>query len=130
MKNLIAILLFLFVVIPGHVSSGEEQKQTRQMSVEDIHKLDSIEKAKESLNALALLADNISKKKYSDCAKVVGKNSICQCLGDNLPVPVSFNLYVRIVTTPKEELGYPKMNQEDKAIVDVTLQAREMCVGK
>ena len=59
---------------------------------------------------------------------MVGDKKFCQCLRNNLPIPVSFNLYVRIVTTPKEELGYSELQKEDKAIVDTTLKVREMCI--
>ncbi|MDA3897158.1 MAG: hypothetical protein PF482_13540 [Desulfobacteraceae bacterium] len=125
-------IIFLILICISLVSEGyAEQIQSipKQMSVEKIQKLDQIEKAKESLKKLKQLSNSMTTRKYSDCFKAYGDEIFCQCLSQNLPIPVSFNLYIKIVTTPKDELGYSELNKEDKQMVDVTLQTRETCVG-
>ncbi len=98
------------------------------MSAEQIQKLDSLNHAMESLDKLKNLTDSMTRRKKSDCLKAFGNQDFCQCLSDNLPVSVSFQLYVTIVTTPKDKLGYSELDQENKGVVDVAINAREKCV--
>lgn len=126
----IIVLSLLFFFISSPVFANEKQGSSKPMSAEQIQKLDSIEKAKEALDKLQQLTDSITRQKYYDCLMAFGDQIFCQCIADNLPVSVSFELYVRIVKTSKDELGYSELDQENKSIVDVTLNVREKCVGK
>ncbi|HHH50366.1 MAG TPA: hypothetical protein ENK52_05245 [Saprospiraceae bacterium] len=127
MKYLRACIVIILVVIPFTSFAAES---TRQPTVDEIQKLDQIEKAKEALYKLKQFSDSITIKKYSDCIKAFGNQKFCQCLRNNLPVPVSFMLYTKIVTTPKDELGYAELDAENKKVVDVTLTVRENCVNQ
>ena len=72
----------------------------------------------------------MSRQKYSDCMKAFGNQKFCQCLRDKSPVGIDFAGYVKVVTTTKEELGYSKMDNETKQLIDNALKAREVCVSE
>ncbi|HEY5974039.1 MAG TPA: hypothetical protein VIU41_04795 [Geobacteraceae bacterium] len=72
----------------------------------------------------------VGKQKAEQCLKAVGRDKFCNCLGENLPVAVSFEQYIHTMVTSKEELGYSAMPLEQKKVVDATLEARETCVEK
>lgn len=129
MKIFIPLLVFCFF-ITNVALSAENKSQTAKMTVEQTQILNSAERFKEASNKLRRFADDATRKKQSDCLKAFGNKEFCQCLADNTPVAVSFEFFVRIVTTPKDELGYSELVQENKDIVDVTLSAREKCVNK
>ena len=122
-------MAIVFVVIACTSFAVETTQKKGQPTVEEIQKLDQIEKAKEALDKFQQFADSIIREKHSDCIKAYGNQLFCQCLRDNLPVPVSLMLYTKIVTTPKDELGYAELDAENKKIVDVTLTVRENCVN-
>lgn len=122
--------MIVFVVLPCTSFAAETTQTKSQPTVEEIQKLDQIEKAKEALDKLEQFANSITRKKHSDCIKAYGNQKFCQCLRDNLPVPVSLMLYTKIVTTPMHELGYEDLDAENKEIVDVTLSVRETCVNQ
>jgi hypothetical protein len=129
MQRLI-IVFIVCLIFNVSAFASENQNPAEKMSAEQIQKLDSLNHAMESLDKLGKLADSMTRQKKSDCLKAFGNQDFCQCLSDNLPVPVSFELYVTIVTTPKDKLGYSELDQENKDIVDVTINAREKCVKK
>lgn len=126
------IIIFSIVCLffNASVFASENKNSPGQMSAEQIQKLDQLDHLKESLDKLETLANSITRQKKSDCLKAFGNQEFCQCLSDNLPVPVSFELYVTIVTTPKDKLGYSELDQENKDVVDATINAREKCVKK
>jgi hypothetical protein len=118
--------LFFF----SQYSIAEEKKDapTKTIPVETMHQIDSIDKILEETKELELLADSISRQKYSDCIKAFGNQKFCQCLRDKSPIGIDFTGYVKVVTTTKEELGYSKADKETKQLIDNTLNAREACV--
>jgi hypothetical protein len=72
----------------------------------------------------------VGRQKADQCLKAVGRDKFCNCIGENLPAAVSFEQYIHIMVTSKEELGYSAMPPEQKKMVDATLEAREKCVEK
>jgi hypothetical protein len=124
----ISFLSFVFFAAYGFAEEGKDPQQ--QLTLEEIQKMDDLNEAKRLLQQFREATNNMSKIKYSNCFKAFGDNKFCQCLTSKLPVPISFGYYVQIVTTPKNELGYSQLSQEDKKVVDVTLEAREICVGE
>jgi hypothetical protein len=126
----IIILFFLCLFFNDSVFASENKSSPGQMSAEQIQKIDQLDHLKESLDKLKTLSNSITRQKKSDCLIAFGDQNFCQCLGDNLPVTVSFEVYVNIVTTPKDKLGYSELDQENKDVVDATINAREKCVKK
>ena len=60
----------------------------------------------------------------------VAHESLCECLGRNLPVVVNFVGYVTIVTQTRNELKYDTLSAEDKGLVDNTRKARDQCLAQ
>jgi len=73
---------------------------------------------------------NISLAKTEQCMKVIAREKLCTCIGNNLPRQVDFEQYVHTLVTSKEALGYAGMSQEQITVVDTTLDVREKCVEK
>lgn len=73
---------------------------------------------------------SVAKQKTEQCLKAVGRDKFCKCIGENLPVDVSFEQYIHTLVTTKEELGYNVMPAEQKKVIDATLETREKCVEK
>lgn len=76
------------------------------------------------------LLQKISVEKSEQCMKVVAREKFCTCVGNSLPREVSFEQYVHTLVTPKETLGYTGMTQEQKNVIDATIDVREKCVEK
>lgn len=124
MKNIIVALLFISIFCS---LAFAQQKQIQVDKIDEIQKLD---KLMGDLDKLKVQAEQISKEKYYKCLKAFGDDLFCQCLRDNLPVGATFEDYIAIVTSTKEEFGYQILNDNDKKIVDITYNVREMCVNK
>lgn len=118
----------LFFLSQYSIAQEKKDPPAKTMPVETMHQMDNLEKVLEKTKELELLVDRMSRQKYSDCLKAFGSQKFCQCLRDKSPVGVNFSGYIKVVTTPKEELEYSKADQETKNLIDNTLKAREACV--
>jgi hypothetical protein len=56
------------------------------------------------------------------------KTAFCRCIRDNQPVATSFENYILVTTTTKEELGFNKLKKEDQQLVLRLRQTRDQCV--
>ena len=121
--------LLTLVVLFTQVTLASAQSKP-QTEIERLRQQQAIEEALESLNRLEVLTDSISKTKHLKCMMAVGSQPFCDCLRDQLPVGASFENYISITTQSKDELGYAKLDQEWKGVVDTTLKVRESCVAK
>lgn len=92
-------------------------------------KIDQEHDALQALSKLEASIDRMSREKYLACMQAFGSDSFCTCLAKELPVVVNFDAYVHAVTSTKEELGYGKMSEEDKGVLDKVLAVREHCVA-
>jgi len=128
MKKLIVLLLAFCILLTG-VGFAKDKRINKKLSVEEIHQKDALNNLLYKLDDLEKLALNITEEKHSDCIKAFGDEHFCQCLGETLPVAATFPIYISVVITPKEELGYSSLSTKDKKLVDLTLAAREKCVS-
>jgi hypothetical protein len=126
MRTVITALLVLFFLIPICTTAQEKQ----QMPVDKIDEIQKLDKLMGDLDNLKVLAEKISKEKYYKCLKAFGDSLFCQCIRDNLSVRTSFENYIMIVVSTKDEIGYQNLNDEDKKMVDMTYGVRENCVNK
>jgi IS30 family transposase len=94
-----------------------------------MEKIKRLEQQIQELKALKA-QQNISVAKAEQCMKVVARERFCTCVGNNLPLDISFEQYVHTLVTSKEALGYAGMTQEQKAVIDATLDVREKCIEK
>lgn len=118
------ILMIVLLVFP--LMSFAQEKQMPVETVDEIQKLDSIKNKAEQLKSLV---DSIAQDKYYKCVKAFGDNKFCKCLSENLPIVDTFEDYITIVTSTRDELNYNNRNDDDKKTIDLTYKTREMCVN-
>lgn len=107
----------LLLATPLHAQDSMQEKiQQLEQQIQELKEL----KAQQS----------VAKQKTEQCLKAVGRDKFCICIGEKLPVEVSFEQYIHTLVTTKEELGYAAMPPEQKKMIDATLEAREKCVEK
>jgi hypothetical protein len=94
--------------------------------------LEKIKHLEQQIQELKTLKEqqNISVAKAEQCMKVVAREKFCTCVSNSLPRDISFEQYVHTLVSSKDALGYAGMTQEQKAVIDATLDVREKCVEK
>ena len=107
--------------------AGSSQKPTAPKSIEQTG---SLKQALDSIDDLKASFERHSKKKYSDCMKAFGSDVYCACVRDNSPVGIDFGAYIQIVTSSKDELKYDSLEEENKKLINKTLEVRDVCVQK
>src|ERR1051325_4136634 len=100
-RFLVLVLLGLFLFPQYSIAEEKNDPSAKTMPVETMQQIDNLEKALEKAKELELLADSISRQKYSDCLKAFGNQKFCQCLRDKSPVGIDFAGYIKVVTTTK-----------------------------
>ncbi len=103
--------------------------QEKQMPIDKVDQIQNMDDLINKLDNLKNMTESIAKEKYYKCVKAFGNNKFCKCLSDNLPVITTFEDYIVIVTSRKDELNYSNRNKEEKEIIDLTYKAREKCVN-
>jgi hypothetical protein len=91
-------------------------------------RLNQFDKAISAIDDLKALTNKMANTKKTQCLTAVAHQKFCDCLATNLPVVVDFVQYVALVNQTKEDLEYDKQSKEDKAIIDNTRKARDMCM--
>ena len=135
MRNQIVIrkILLISVIIlafPGYVFTQEVGQGGKPLTAKQIEKLQGLDELENLLGKMKYLSEEMFKEKYYMCLKAFGHAPYCKCLKDNLPMGVSFNTYINIITTSKEKLNYNQLKGDDKVFVDKSIAARELCVAK
>lgn len=117
----IVILFALFnasTVFSQNISATQLQKQ-KQSSEED--------------NMIAQLKVNLDSKiantKY-DCLLAFGNEKFCDCLSEELPLPIGFKEYIAIITTNKSELLSKYQDKDSQLMINGTYETRDYCVKK
>lgn len=102
------------------------------LAAQDDQLLEKIKLLEQQIQELKLLKEQqkIGIAKQEQCMKAVGREKFCSCLGANLPREVSFEQYIHTIITPKDQLGYGSMPEDQKNIVDTTIAVREKCIEK
>lgn len=72
----------------------------------------------------------VGKLKTEQCLKAVAQEKLCTCIGENLPASVTFEQYVHILVSTKNELGYGTLSAEERKTIDTTIATREKCVDR
>ena len=121
-------LIGFLVVTPADGYSQSPAPSKKPLTVEQLQRLKALDEIKDALEELGAMGDSMGRKKETACLLAFGDEGFCGCLRENLPVITSFELYVQIVTSSKENLGYAKLSADEKVMVDNTIKARESCV--
>jgi len=120
------IARFLGVMIAAVIISSSAFSQT----LEQQERLNRIDKFMNATDEVLQLTQKMTKEKKLQCMTAIGNETFCECLSQNLPVPINFVQYTAIVTKTKEELGYEKASPDDKKIVDNTRAVRDKCINE
>jgi hypothetical protein len=94
--------------------------------------LEQRERLKELLrtvDAAKAEAVRLANNKKQQCITAVAAEQLCECLAQNLPLPVDFPQYATLVAQTKEELKYDKLAPLDKKVVDRVREVRDQCVA-
>lgn len=133
-KKVLTIFIVLTVTLSENFAFSKPQKE---LPIEEIEKIEKMNDLANKLEMAAQTLQNFSEKFLTQCLKSFGNKKFCQCLqkkkptgGTDLIPYVDFLTYIKVAITPKEELGYPKMNKEDQGLIDIILKAREECISK
>jgi len=102
--------------------------QASGQNLDEQERLNALQRALGAVEELRGMADRLTKAKKLECITAIAHEPLCECLTQNLPVPISFVNYVTIVTQSKEDLQYSKLSPDDKQMVDNTRTARDKCV--
>ena len=121
----IVIVSIMFMFLFPLISFAQE----KQLPVDKVDEIQTLDDIKNKLDQLKNITDSMTQEKYYKCVKAFGDNKFCKCLSENLPIVDTFEDYITIVTSTKDELGYNKRNDDDKKTIDLTYKAREMCVN-
>lgn len=117
-----AFVLIISVLFASSVFAQQD------MPLEQRQKLANIEKALASMNKLKAMVEEMSEARKQECLQAFGHTQFCGCIASNLPVALSFQQYISIVTHSKEENHYSSLSGENKKIYDAASNARDQCV--
>ncbi|HQO14594.1 MAG TPA: hypothetical protein PLB69_05110 [Smithellaceae bacterium] len=123
--KILRIMLVMLFIFP-FISYADGTKSTVKKANDVKKQASSVEKSEK----LQELADSLLKEKYLKCMLSFGDDAFCQCLCKNLPVLSSFENYIAIVTTKKEDLNYSQYTDVEKKAIDLTVRARGICVNE
>ena len=124
MKRLHLMSFALLVVFAAsNVSAADDPKKQAEL----LEKIQKLERQISELKALKLQKQALPVKR-EQCMKAVGVESYCSCVVEKLPANVDYQQFVHILLTPAAELGYDKMNAEQKKDISGALGAWAKCV--
>lgn len=110
-------------------TAASSQERKKPLTKEQLEKLNAYEEALSSLDALKTKVEDLSRQRKADCLMAIGHDGFCDCINSKLPFVVAFGAYVKVMTTPKADLGYDQASADDRKVLDGTLSARETCVA-
>lgn len=124
MKKAVLFLVVLSqLVLSACVYAAEDPKKQAEL-------LQKIEQLQRQINELKTLKQQKQALpvKREQCMKVVGIDAYCTCVVEKLPATIDYKQFVHILLTSSLELGYDKMESEQKKDVDAALVAWAKCV--
>ena len=133
MKKITTISLFLLftTVIPCFPSdwnefpvAEERSSLSSGLSLEEINKKN--EKHQRSNRTIWGMVENRTHSKYFSCIKAFGHNKFCRCLSSELPVRISFEEYISIVSGGKVIFPGMSENESKKGVLKI-IDARDHC---
>jgi hypothetical protein len=98
------------------------------MPLEQRQKLADIEKALASMDKLKAIVEEMSQARKQECLKAFGHLKFCGCIAQSVPVALTFQQYISIVTHSRDENKYSALSNENKKIYDLAGSARDQCV--
>lgn len=61
------------------------------------------------------------------CMKAFPNERFCRCLASQMPMVLTMTQYTAITTSAREDIGYGEMSDDEKKVIDITIEAREKC---
>ncbi len=105
-----------------------ETQNEKPLTREQVEKLESYDKALDVVRDARRQIEKTSKEFFSDCLKAIGHTKFCNCIKEKRPAVFSFNEYISITISSKDELKYSQQPKDIKQAIDETLKARDQCV--
>jgi hypothetical protein len=62
------------------------------------------------------------------CVRTLGHAGFCRCVSEKVPEVVDFDAFVIMTSRTRGELGYERLSNAERALVEGALQARRACV--
>jgi hypothetical protein len=97
-------------------------------NLERLQEARALEEATAALDQLKMLVEKTGATKRFKCRAAFGRQQFCECIASKTPIGADFDMYIAVTTRSKDEIGYEKLGQEQRGVVDNTLNAREECV--
>ena len=101
-----------------------------QQTLETLERAQNLETARDLADEVVRLSHEIAQTKERKCMRAFGHTSFCTCIAEQSPVGVTFENYILITTSAKEDLGYSTLPLEDQRLIDGARTARDRCVAK
>jgi hypothetical protein len=117
-KALVLFVATFFGLFPA-VAFGEDDRAN-----EILRQLDTISKEAESWSAKQRA---IARDRLIDCIDAFGNEEFCSCLNNELHWVLSFESYIRVITTAPKGIS-KDLEPDEKLVVDSVYKAREKCV--
>ena len=100
---------------------------TESESLMEVEQEKHLSETLDILDQLRLMTQQRTKRKELLCMKAFGHKVFCACLAHESPVGVTFEQYLTIVITARDEMNYSGLKDEDKTLVDNSRRARDVC---
>ena len=94
----------------------------------EIDRAKALAKALGAYEETDLAITSMVEARVDDCLNAFGHTTYCECMDVRLAPGLPFMGYVHIVTKTRNEIGYNKLSDDEKAMVDSAYEAREICV--
>lgn len=117
----------MFIVLVLALISSGPAKGESLPTIKDLEK-----KELEQLNVEGTLwgeVQNAGNKIRFSCLKAFPDESYCNCLGEKLPLSLTFPQFVAVVSTTKRDLGYATLTSDGMKLIDIARSVRETCVS-
>lgn len=118
-----SILTFLLLTCVAKSSYADNAK-----SVEELEYQQQYNEAQRIIDQIDVELEAKMSARRLDCLKAFGHKKFCECIFDKMPVAWDFKQYVAITITPKEKLGYDKLDSEWRDAFDKVRPIRDQCV--
>ena len=144
MPRTLTAIVWLFVTVGTPVFTGLTQADVqatpspspspslrrRAPTVDALQGMRALDELKGTAEQLGALVERTTRKRYVDCLLAFGDEEFCGCLRDRLPAVASFDMYVAVVTSTKEERASANLTQDRRQLVEAVLSGREACVAE
>lgn len=119
---------FVAALLATAVLASTANADERAPTLEQLELQRLMEKAAQVFEKQTLPIEPISADFHYRCLRATGAAALCECLVERRPYSLRFEHYVRITSRTKSELGYDKLSDAGRHLVDEVYALRDACV--